>query len=84
VEIIQGKKLEGVSVVIDETTFIDCMMINCILEYSGGPVAFERTSLRGCRYVFFGQAKATVYFLQGVGLLENDPHDWAEFPLMVN
>jgi hypothetical protein len=84
VEIVVGKTLESVSVVIDGTTFIDCKMIDCILEYSGGPVAFERTTMRGCRYVFFGQARATIHFLQGVGLMENYPTHWGEFPSLIH
>jgi hypothetical protein len=84
VEIVQGKTLDSVSVVIDETMFIDCTMIDCILEYSGGPVSFERTNMRGCRYVFFGQARATIHFLQEVGLMDHHPSEWGEFPTLVH
>jgi hypothetical protein len=84
VEIVQGRTLQSVAVVIDGTTFVDCTMIDCTLEYSGGPVAFERTQMRACRYVFFGQAKATVHFLQGVGLMGQHPLEWGEFPILVH
>ena len=83
-EIVQGKTLESVSIVIDGTMFVDCTMVDCILEYSGGPVTFERTQMRGCRYVFFGQARATVHFLQNVGLMDQHPFEWAEFPVLVH
>ena len=82
-EIVRGKTLDSVSVVIDETTFVDCTLVDCILEYSGGPVAFKRTQMRGCRYVFFGQARATVHFLQSVGLMDYHPLEWGEFPVVV-
>ena len=78
-EVIQGKTLHNGSLQIDDCTFVDCTFINCTLEYSGRPVHFERTQLRGCRYIFFGQAKCTVQFLQCTGLLL-DPSDWGEAP----
>ncbi len=81
---IQQQQLEGVSVSIDDTHFVDCTFVDCILEYSGRPISFERTVMRGCRYVFFGSARSTVQFLQGVGLMEGSPLNWGEFPNQVN
>ncbi len=83
-QIVQQQKLEGLSVSIDDTHFVDCTFIDCILEYSGRPISFERTVMRGCRYVFFGSARSTVQFLQGVGLMEGSPLNWGEFPTQVN
>ncbi len=74
----------GVSFKIDDTHFIDCLFTNCTLEYSGGPVEFERTTMRGCRYVFFGRAKRTVKFLQAVELMPFDTSEWAEMSALVH
>lgn len=81
---IQNQTIEGEKLRIDDTRYSDCLLIDCTLEYSGGPVAFERTQVRNCQYVFFGQARRTVHFLQGFGLLPNAPHEWAEFSQLVH
>ncbi len=81
---VQNTTFEGEILTIDDTLYTDCVLINCTLEYSGGPVAFERTKMRGCHYVFFGRARRTVHFLQGVGLLEHGMNEWAEFPALVH
>ena len=83
-ETIQGRVLHNDSFQIDDKIFVDCTFVNCILEYSGRPVHFERTRLRGCRYVFFGEAKCTVHFLQCTGLLPDDDSNWGEYPSTVN
>jgi hypothetical protein len=83
-EVVQGQVIQGQSVEIDHKTFIDCTLINCILNYSGEPVTFQRTRFQGCRYVFFGLARRTVHFLQGAGLMDYDPADWGELPSQVN
>ena len=59
---------ENETVVIDGKHLIDCTLLNCTLEYSGGPVILERTELRGCHYVFRGQAQRTVALLKALGL----------------
>lgn len=77
---VQNRVFEGEVLTLDGTLYSDCTLNNCVLEYSGGPVAFERTKIRGCQYVFFGRARRTVHFLQGVGLLDAAPNEWGEFP----
>lgn len=81
---IHSRTFEDEVLTIDDTLYSDCVLINCTLEYSGGPVAFERTRMRGCNYVFFGKARRTIHFLQGVGLLDRDTTEWAEFPVLVH
>jgi hypothetical protein len=83
VHTVQNQTFEGEILAIDDTIYSDCVMINCTLEYSGGPVAFERTQMRGCHYVFYGKARRTVHFLQGVGLLENRSDEWTEIPHLI-
>ncbi len=74
-----GLTIENESVEIDDKHFIDCTLVNCILEYSGRAVAFERTHMRGCRHVFFGQARRTLHYLQNTGLMPYAPADWGEY-----
>ena len=79
-ETVSNRIIEGESLVIDNKHFVGCTLINCILEYSGDDVVFDRTEMRGCRYVFFGRARRTIHFLQGTGLMPHAPAEWGEFP----
>ena len=83
-ELIQGITLTDELVTLDEKHFIDCLLVNCLLRYSGQDVIFERTVFRGCRHVFYGNARSTVHYLQNVGLMENGLGDWREFAEAVN
>ena len=81
---IENQTIEGESVTIDDVHFIRCTLVNCILQYAGGEVVFDRTSMRGCQYVFYGDALRTVQFLQGTGLMSHVPSEWGEFSSSVN
>ena len=83
-EVIEDQEIRGESVTIDDKSFIRCTLVDCILEYGGRPVLFDRTHLRRCRYVFFGKARSTVHFLQGVGLMEHGAGEWGEFSPQVH
>jgi len=61
VELIKDRTFKGDTLQIDNRIFIDCLLINCTLEYEGGAVSFKRTQMRGCQYVFFGRAKRTFF-----------------------
>jgi hypothetical protein len=78
-ETIEGRTIENEYVDLDDKKFTDCTLIDCLLRYSGKPVIFERSRLESCRYVFFGPARATVHFLEAVGMLPGSP-DWGEYP----
>jgi hypothetical protein len=78
-EVIEGRTIENEYVDIDNKQFKSCTLSNCLLRYSGDPVIFEQSQFRGCRYVFFGHARATVHFLQAVGLVSPST-DWGEYP----
>ena len=77
---VQDQTIEGECVTIDDVHFVRCTLINCVLQCAGGEVVFDRTSMRGCRYVFYGEALRTIKFLQGTGLMLNDPAEWGDFP----
>ena len=78
-EIITGLTITDESVEIDDKQFIDCTLINCVLQYSGRPVGFERTNMVGCRHVFYGRARRTLHYLQGTGLMPYKGSEWGEF-----
>ena len=75
-EIVKGVTRHGESFAVDHKKFTDCTFVDCVLEYGGGPVVLERTSLRGCRYLFSGTAKMTLEFLDCVGLLPMESSEW--------
>lgn len=79
-KLIEGRTIENEYVDLDGKQFRDCTLINCLLRYSGEPVIFESSRLESCRYVFFGPARATVHFLQAVGLLSMSTGEWGEYP----
>ncbi len=82
--ILQHKAFENDTVVLDGKHFVDCTFQSCTLEYSGGPVVFERTHLSRCNYLFFAEAQSTVRFLQELGLMPFDPSQWAEMTGLVH
>ena len=83
-ELIHNQIFEDELLSIDEKDFVDCTLTNCILEYRGLQVSFTRTRMNGCRYVLFENARSTVHFLQGVGLMTHVPSEWGEFPETIN
>ncbi len=79
-EVICDQVIQDIQLSLDEKSFVNCVLERCILEYSGGNVSFDQTIFRGCKYVFFGRARATVHFLQAVGMVTDEAALWAEFP----
>ncbi len=69
---------------LDRKSFVQCTFINCVLNYHGYEVSFDRTEMRGCRHVFFGRARRTLHYLHGVGMMPHNPLEWGEFPESVN
>ena len=83
-EIVSGLTISGEAICLDEKHFIDCTLKGCQLIYSGGGVIFERTRILQCRHVFHDCARATVLYLQSVGLMENEAGKWTEYAESVN
>ena len=81
---IQSQVIRNECIAVDDKAFVDCELIDCLIEYSGGSIVFERTVLSGCRFVFFGPARGTVHFLQGVGLIPDATAEWCEIPDLVH
>lgn len=77
-EVVACRTFRNERVILDEKHFVDCDLIECILEYSGGPIAFESSKISRCQYFFYGPARRTVDYLQAVGLVNSNPSEWAE------
>jgi hypothetical protein len=82
-ETLSKQHIVGECLSIDDKHFTDCTLTDCMLEYSGGDVVFERTTLKGCRHIFYGPARGTLHYLQNVGLLALTD-DWGEYSDTVN
>ncbi len=78
-EIVYGQVFEHECVSLDNKQFISCTFTGCILEYRGGEVILDQTLISQCRHVFYGRARRTLHYLQGVGLMDYRPSDWGEF-----
>ena len=83
-EIIEGENFVDECVILDDKHFVDCTFTNCMLEYHGNDVMFENVQMNRCRHVFFGRARQTLHYLQGVGLMPFDASEWGEFPEQVH
>ena len=79
---IVGRTITGEHLHIDQTRFVGCTLVRCVLGYDGGEISFDSTIIRNCSYVFFGQAERTVRLLQEVGLMPFIAQEWTDFPAM--
>ena len=83
-ELVSNHTYRNAVVRLDDIRFCDCTFVDCTLEYEGGFVEFERSIMRRCRYVFFGEARRTVQFCQNTGLMPWNAGEWAELPELVH
>ena len=82
-ELIRDQTFNAESVELDGKHFILCTFTDCILEYHGGDLVFDRTEMSRCRHVFFGRVRQTLHYLQNVGLMPFHAAEWGEFPNQV-
>ena len=75
-----GRTITGEHLQIDQTRFVGCTLVRCVLGYDGGEISFDSTILRNCSYVLFGQAERTVKLLQEGGLMPFIEQEWADLP----
>lgn len=71
--VIEGKKIEGTVLQIDDTFFKDCTVAHCELVYSGGEVKWEHTTWRDCSITLTGQANIVMQVLRGLGFNVTPP-----------
>jgi hypothetical protein len=66
----EGRTFSKQVFVLEECWFINCVLRECSLVYSGGPFEFENTTFDNCQWKFRGQAKDTMQLLSMIGLLK--------------
>lgn len=83
-KIVQGITFRDEHVSLDGKHFEDCIFIDCTLEYSGGDLSLERTSMHGCKHILRGYACQTAKYMRSIGLFDNAPGKWTEHTGKVN
>lgn len=73
---IVGQTLTNQVLVMDGKHFVDCSIINCVLEYNGQALVMETTEFSGCSFRFKSEAALTLNFLDcfGLGLGRNSDY----------
>jgi len=73
IKVYQGKTLNDQSFVLEDCVFLDCVLKNCDLFFSGGDTEWANTRFEGCRFHWRGSAKSTIAMLQVMGVLPLQP-----------
>ena len=74
-QIVSNVAFENETVCLDNKHFEDCVLIRCVLEYSGQEFTLERTSFKGCRLKLSEGAGRTLQFLQCMGYMSEGVGD---------
>jgi hypothetical protein len=72
----ENQTLENKALVIEDYLFINCLLKNCDLFFSGGDFEWINIRFENCRWHFRGNALKTTQLLQAIGLLK--PFDQAQ------
>lgn len=68
-KIYKDKTLSEQAFVLEEVVFIECMLKNCDLFYSGGDFEFVNLKMENCRFHWKGAAKSSALLFQTIGML---------------
>lgn len=68
-KIYRNQTLDGLYLELETVTFIDCILVNCDLYYSGGDYEWVRTSFTDCRFHWRGPANNTARLMQSLNML---------------
>lgn len=75
-ERVEGRSLADQVVDMDGKHLVDCVLSNCVLEYSGKPVVLETTRFKGCSFRFKGDAAMTLRFCECFKLFDQGGADY--------
>ena len=65
-----NKELKGASLVMEDCFFINCVLRDCDLFYSGGDVEWLNLRFENCRWHFRGPALRTAHLMVQIGMLK--------------
>ncbi len=82
--LIERQMFRNEVVELDGIHFVECTFVECIFEYYGGDVTFERSEMRGCCHVNYGRGGQENHPLQNTGVLQLDPFAWSAVSETVN
>jgi hypothetical protein len=68
---IKKQTLEGASLILEDNCFIDCVLRDCDLYFSGGDFEWQNTTFDNCRFHWRGAAKNTLELIRTMGLLRD-------------
>jgi hypothetical protein len=66
----EGKEFSQMLFVMEDCYFVNCVLRECDLFYSGGDADFVNLRMENCRWHFRGPAQKTFQLLQNVGMLK--------------
>jgi hypothetical protein len=66
----EGQTLSKLSLVIEDCCFLNCVLKECDLFYSGGDVEWMNTQMMNCQWHFRGPALKTIQLAQLMGMLK--------------
>lgn len=66
----EGRTLTEQVFQLEECWFVNCVLRDCRIFYSGGSYIFENTRFENCQWTFQNQAHQTFLLLQNIGLLK--------------
>jgi len=66
----EGQKFTKGAFVLDDCYFVNCVLTDCDLFYSGGDVDWVNSTFADCRFHWRGSAAKTVQLLTVLGMLK--------------
>lgn len=66
----EGKTLTGAVFVVEDSFFLNCVLRDCDLFYSGGDFEFVNLQMENCRWHFRGPALKMTQLMQMIGMLQ--------------
>jgi hypothetical protein len=66
----EGKTLTNATFVVEESFFINCVLRDCDLFYSGGDYDWMNARFENCRWHFRGPALKTMQMMQQIGMVQ--------------
>ena len=65
----EGQTFTAQTFKLEECWFVNCVLRECVIFYSGGSYELENATFQNCQWKFQGDAQHTVVLLTQIGLL---------------